>query len=69
MTGGVTGICPHPSDLAISKLVAGRDKDRDFVRTMIRYGIVSVDELQARLDELDADIATRVGGALRRLTV
>lgn len=66
-TGGVTGVCPHPSDLAISKLAAGREKDRDFVRALIRYGIVSVDELRARLEELDADVSERMSGAIGRL--
>jgi hypothetical protein len=34
-TRGVTGWCLEVHDLAISKLVAGREKDLDFVRTLI----------------------------------
>jgi len=49
-TGGVQGICPAPADLAISKLAAWREKDRDFVRALLRHGIVSADELRRRLD-------------------
>src|ERR1039457_1844200 len=33
-TAGVIGICPAPADLAISKLVAWRDKDQEFVRVL-----------------------------------
>ena len=39
-TGGVIGWCLAPADLAVSKLAAGRDKDVDFVREMLRAGLV-----------------------------
>src|SRR5688500_18285507 len=48
-TGGVTGICPHPSDLAVSKLAAWREKDREFVGALIRHGITTAEEIEARL--------------------
>ena len=35
-TGGVTGICPSPVDLSVSKIAAGRDKDFAFVSTMLK---------------------------------
>ena len=67
-TAGVTGICPHPSDLAISKLAAWREKDRHFVRTLLGHGIVGLDELRARLAELDTDTSARIAPRLRGLT-
>lgn len=66
-TGGVTGICPAPADLAISKLAAGRDKDRHFVSALVRHGIITVADLQARLDELDPAVAERVRARIRTL--
>ena len=52
-------------DLGISKLAAWREKDRDFVRALLRHGIVSPDELRRRLDELDPEIASLVEMRLR----
>jgi hypothetical protein len=68
-TGGVKAICPEPHDLAISKLVAWRDKDQDYVRTLIAHGIVDAGELRSRADELDPDVAARVASRLRSLTM
>jgi hypothetical protein len=48
-TGGAIGWCLEPHDLAISKLVAGRDKDLSFVQTLIREKLVSLDTLRQRL--------------------
>lgn len=64
-TAGVTGICPHPSDLAISKLAAWRDKDREFVAALLRHGITTAAEIEARLTELDDAISARVRSRLR----
>lgn len=43
------GLCLDPSDLCAAKLVAGRDKDRVFVREALKHGIVSAGTLTARL--------------------
>lgn len=59
-TSGVTGICPSPADLAISKIVAWREKDQEFVRAMLEHRIVSVSDLQALVIELPREIAERV---------
>jgi hypothetical protein len=66
-TGGVTGICPDPVDLAISKLAAWREKDQEFVRVLVQRQIASVNEIIERLDEVDEETATRIRGRLRGL--
>lgn len=67
-TGGVIGICPQPADLAISKLAAGRDKDRHFASALLRHGLITIDELHARLDELDPTTAEAVRTRIRALS-
>jgi hypothetical protein len=57
-TRGATGWCLEVHDLLISKAVAGRDKDRAFVREAIRHGLVQEATLAARL------AATPLGSAL-----
>jgi hypothetical protein len=64
-TAGVTGICPHPSDLAISKLAAWREKDREFVGALLRHGITTPREIEERLLELDDRVAAEIRPRLR----
>jgi hypothetical protein len=64
-TGGVTGICPHPSDLAVSKLAAGREKDLEFVAALLRHRITNAAEIEMRLPELDDAQASRIRARLR----
>jgi hypothetical protein len=66
-TGGVAGICPHPSDLAVSKLAAWREKDREFVAALLRHAITSAAEIEERLSELDDATASRLRLRLARL--
>ncbi len=49
-TNGVTGRCLEPHDLLISKLVAGRLKDREFSRSVINLGMVDESVLLERLE-------------------
>jgi hypothetical protein len=60
-THGATGWCLAPDDLAISKLVAGREKDLPFVRRMIEQALTDTDRLRARLasTDLSADVRER----------
>lgn len=51
-TNDGTGWCIEAHDLAASKLVAHRDKDRDFVRTLIAEELVSPWKLRLRIDQL-----------------
>lgn len=64
-TAGVTGICPHPSDLAISKLAAWREKDREFIAVLLRHGITTAAEIDDRLPELDDATAAQIRLRLR----
>ncbi len=64
-TAGVIGICPHPSDLAISKLAAWREKDREFLTALLRHHITTADEIESRLGELDDATAALVRLRLR----
>jgi hypothetical protein len=50
-TDGVRGLCLEPHDLAISKYVAGRDKDRVFNRALVARGIVDRARLLALVDQ------------------
>ena len=69
-TGGGRGLCLDPHDLAVSKLVAARDRDLDFVRTLLRRGMVRRDVLEARsrlLGGNPADEALLLGRVQRLL--
>ncbi len=48
-TAGAVGWCLEVHDLAVSKLVAGREKDLDFVRAMIRANLASTEQIGNRL--------------------
>ncbi|MBI4519089.1 MAG: hypothetical protein HY699_25140 [Deltaproteobacteria bacterium] len=51
-TRGVTGLCLEVHDLLIAKAIAGRDKDRQFVREAIRHRFAEEATLLARLAEV-----------------
>jgi hypothetical protein len=56
-TGGGTGLCLEIHDLAVSKLVAGREKDVDFLDGLLRHRLVQVPVIRERLSNtpLSAD--------------
>jgi hypothetical protein len=49
-TDGVKGLCLDPHDLAITKYVAAREKDRVFNRELARRGLVSRERLLELLE-------------------
>lgn len=49
-----------PVDLAISKQAAGRSKDLDFVRGMLKASILEKSAVERALDELPVDAARSV---------
>ncbi|MBL7077669.1 MAG: hypothetical protein ISS31_09365 [Kiritimatiellae bacterium] len=51
-TQGNVGLCLSPADLAVSKLLAGRDKDIDFVRGMLSAQLVTLTAIQELEQEL-----------------
>jgi hypothetical protein len=51
-TAGATRWCLEVHDLAVSKLVAGRERDLDFVAVLLREGMVSSALLRDRAAEL-----------------
>ena len=51
------GLCLEPHDLVVSKLVAFRDKDREFGAALLRAGLIDPDVLQARVAALDVSPA------------
>jgi hypothetical protein len=50
-TGGATVIAPELHDLRASKLVAGREKDFDYVEAALASGLLAPDLLDQRLTE------------------
>ncbi len=58
-TGGATGLCLEVHDLAVSKLVAGREKDREYVGALIRHKLASVETIGERLEQTPLDDARR----------
>jgi hypothetical protein len=69
-TNGVRGLCLDPGDLALSKLMAGRPKDLDFVAALLRERLAPLDVLKARLPSvagLSASQETALGAVLDRL--
>lgn len=49
LTGGATGYCLEVHDLAVSKLVAGREKDLVFVAALIRHRLADASTVRQRL--------------------
>ena len=52
-TGGGAGLCLEVHDLAVSKLVAGREKDVTFIRELIEHGMIQVSVLSKRLSRTE----------------
>ena len=50
-TGGITGWCVEVHDLAVSKLAAGRDKDFEFVRALLRHRLATAKVIDERLNQ------------------
>ena len=52
-TNGVAGLCIDVHDLAISKFVAGRYKDIEFIQELIRHEMIRKEIMLTRLDETE----------------
>lgn len=67
--GDVTAICPEIHDLAVSKAVAGRDKDAEFVRVLLKERMIDIETLRERINCLDPalhSVASVLAWAQRR---
>jgi hypothetical protein len=67
-TRGVTGLCLEVHDLAVSKHVAGREKDHDFTRELATHGMTDSKILLARLRETEVqkELRTIIEARIRR---
>lgn len=54
-TGGASGLCLEVHDLAVSKLVAGREKDFEFVSGLLRHGLAQANVVLERLRGTELD--------------
>lgn len=64
-TGGATGWCLEVHDLLLSKSVAGRERDWEFVESALRHGLADPAELRHRIDDLP--VSDPQLGAVRRM--
>jgi hypothetical protein len=73
-TGGATGWCLEIHDLLLSKCVAGRERDWEFVGEALRHGLAGPEELQRRVSDLPLsvsqveDVRRMVSGLLARIS-
>ncbi len=66
--GDVTVICPEVHDLAVPKCVAGREKDADFIRALLKHKMIKLDVLLDRIELLpQARHSVQVAQWARRL--
>lgn len=68
-TKDATGWCLDPADLAVSKLVAGREHDLVFVQQLLAHGMIAIATIHSRLEgtPLPPEKRTRVSELLQRL--
>jgi hypothetical protein len=64
-TGGATGWCLEIHDLLLSKCVAGRERDWEFVEEAIGHGLADTQELSRRTGDLPVSENRR--GEVRRM--
>ncbi|MDZ4356441.1 MAG: DUF6036 family nucleotidyltransferase [Variovorax sp.] len=67
--GELTAVCPELHDLCVSKSVAMREKDAEFVRLLLRDGHIGIEMLVQRIEQLDPQVhpvSTIVAWARRR---
>lgn len=67
-TNGFCGLCLDPTDLAASKLFAGRPKDLDYVHVLLREEIITPDLLASRIALVSSLSASSREELLQRAT-
>ncbi len=63
----ITIIVPHYSDLTVSKLVAGRTKDMEFARRVLKMFDVPIEQVEALLDEYLEEVPAYKTAVLKHL--
>jgi hypothetical protein len=58
-TRGVKGLCLEIHDLLVSKIVAGREKDFDYLREAAKHALADPETLLHRLETVDVDPLVR----------
>lgn len=56
---GFKAYCLEPHDLVIAMLAAGRDKDKIFIRELLRHDLVKIDVVTKRLEQTPVTLAQR----------
>ncbi|MGH7178986.1 MAG: DUF6036 family nucleotidyltransferase [Tepidisphaeraceae bacterium] len=54
-TGGATGLCLEVHDLAVSKLIAGREKDVEYVASLVNRNMIDAEIIRQRLNNTVVD--------------
>lgn len=69
-TGGVTGLCLEINDLWLTKLAAGRPKDFEFCRALVRARLITADTVRSRASAIDPRIDSKeLSARVERLLV
>jgi hypothetical protein len=55
----ITGWCMEPHDVVLAKCAAGRERDWEFAREAIRHGVVELEELLHRSEDLPLPASRR----------
>lgn len=58
-TRGAIGWCLEPHDLAVAKLVAGREKDLEFIACLMRHRLANLETLRERFAATPLDALRR----------
>lgn len=68
--GDAEALCPELHDLVVSKLVAGRDKDREYASALVEAGVIDPQTLRDRVGQLQVlqGIRRRVLGIIDRMS-
>jgi len=64
-TNGAKGLCLEPHDMAVSKYIAGRDKDLVLLEALVSTGLLNRDTLLERLDATSTDEARKSAARAR----
>ena len=68
-TNGVTGYCLEAHDLAISKIIAQRPKDMEFVQELVRHDMIEKKTMLHRLKQTDLQEPMRRNMSTRILSL